>query len=141
MHDGPAPKPASKRRRRNKPASYGLAQPITAPAASDDVRTLGIDNPHELVTAMWQTVQTSCESRFFSPADWARVRLELYFANAALTGEVALTAAHWQQVQRGLNDLLISPAEKRRCAIEVRPSGPDADENAAVAMIGRYRSN
>ena len=31
---GPAPKPASKRRRYNKPATYGAAEPITAPAAS-----------------------------------------------------------------------------------------------------------
>jgi hypothetical protein len=35
--------------------------------------------------------------------------------------------------------MLISPAEKRRCAIEVRPTGVDADEHAAVAMVGRYR--
>jgi len=31
---GVPPKPASKRRRRNVPASYGAAEPVTAPAAS-----------------------------------------------------------------------------------------------------------
>jgi hypothetical protein len=30
-------------------------------------------------------------------------------------------------------------AAKRRAAIEVKAAGPDADENAAVALLGRYR--
>ena len=38
---GPAPKPASKRRRRTPPVSYGAATPTTAPAASPEVRELG----------------------------------------------------------------------------------------------------
>ena len=35
--------------------------------------------------------------------------------------------------------MLISPAEKRRCAIEVKPLGPDPDEDAAVSMMSGYR--
>jgi hypothetical protein len=39
---GPAPKPASKRRRYAKPKSYGAADPTVAPAAdSDPDRELG----------------------------------------------------------------------------------------------------
>ena len=55
---GPAPKPESQRRRRNTPASYGAAKPATAPAAVPQRRTLGIDNPHQLVESMWTVVQT-----------------------------------------------------------------------------------
>jgi hypothetical protein len=139
-------KPPSKRRRRNKPASYGLAEPVTASAAdvegpggeNSPGRTLDIENPHPLIKALWTSLQTSCESRFYSESDWRRVHLELWFANETMV-RGPVSAAAWEQIQRGLNALLISPAEKRRCAIEVRLSGPDADENAAVALIGRYR--
>jgi hypothetical protein len=133
---GPAPKPASKRRRANKPTSYGLATPTTAPAAPDVVRTLGIDNPHPLIASMWEALQTSCESRFYSAADWERARWELWYADQTMRKP---TGSAWQQVQHGLTELLVSPAAKRRAAIELKAAGPDADENAAVAMIGRYR--
>jgi hypothetical protein len=46
---GPPPKPARKRRRRTKPASYGAAEPTTAPAAHVLERELSIDDPHPLV--------------------------------------------------------------------------------------------
>ena len=45
----------------------------------------------------------------------------------------------WAQIQHGLTEMLISPAAKRRAAIEVRPVGPDADADAAVAMVGKYQ--
>ena len=137
---GPVPKRSDKRRRRTPPASYGAATPIEAPAAEVIDHELGLENPHPLVERMWDTVvQESCESRFYSPADWMRLRLELWHANELLTGTRQLTPTAWAAVQHGLNAMLISPAEKRRCAIEVRPSGPDADENAALAVIDRYR--
>ncbi len=71
---GPAAETCDKRRRRTKPASYGAADPVTASAADDVVRELGLDDPHPLVTLMWTAVQESCESRFYSEADWGRLR-------------------------------------------------------------------
>jgi hypothetical protein len=139
MHDGPAPKPASKRRRRNVPKSYGAAQPTTAPAACAQDRALGLEDPHPLIVSMWENVHKSCEATFYSEADWARLRLELWNANAVMASGKPISGNSWAVIQHGLNALLISPAEKRRCAIEVRPSGPDADEDAAVAMLGAYR--
>jgi hypothetical protein len=136
---GPAPKVASKRRRANKPRSYGAAQPTTAPAACPQDRVLGLEDPHPLIVSMWENIQKSCEATFYSEADWARLRLELWNANAVMASGKPISGNSWAVIQHGLNALLISPAEKRRVAIEVRPSGPDADENAAVAMIDRYR--
>ena len=49
------------------------------------------------------------------------------------------SANQWTTVQRGLDELLISPAVKRRAGIELRRQGVDADEVAAVSMVGRYR--
>jgi hypothetical protein len=136
---GVPPKPASKRRRRNVPASYGAATPATAPAAERADRALGFD-AHPLIADMWGALQTSCEARFYSTADWERVRLEMWFADKALRRR-PISATAWQVVQRALNDLLVSPAAKRRAAIELRPPGPDADEDAAVLQIAKYRES
>ena len=76
---GPAPAP--QRRRRNKPASYGDATPVTAPAADPTDRQLGIADPHPLIASLWDTVQHSCESAFYSETDWERLRMELWYAN------------------------------------------------------------
>jgi hypothetical protein len=138
---GPAPKPASKRRRRTKPATYGAAEPVTALAAHVQERTLGIENPHRLVADMWAVVQESAEARFYSEADWARLSMELWFANAVLTSGKPISGQTWAAVQHGLTELLISPAAKRRAAIELQPPGPDTDEIAAVSMIGKYRQS
>lgn len=137
---GPAPKPASKRRRYNKPKSYGAAEPVTAPAARAQGRTLGIDDPHPLITDMWNAVQESSEARFYSDADWERLRLELWYANRAMTAGRPASGPTWAAIQHGLTELLISPAAKRRAAIELQARGPDTDEVAAVSMIGQYRS-
>jgi hypothetical protein len=138
---GPVPKPASKRRRRNVPVSYGAAEPTTAPAAPPvDGGSLGIDNPHPLIASLWNTVQTSCESAFFSPADWERLRFELWYANQAMHSPRPISGHTWAAIQHGLTELLVSPAAKRRVAIEVKAPGPDTDEVRAVAMIGTYKS-
>jgi hypothetical protein len=136
---GPAPKPASKRRRRTKPATYGAAEPITAPAVQDHDPELGIDDPHPMVVRMWDALQTSAEARFYSAADWERVRLELWHANVLLTSGKPIVGNSWAAVQHGLNAMLISPAEKRRCAIELKPTDSDPDEDAAVSMTAKYQ--
>ena len=112
---GPAPKPASKRRRRTPPRTYGAATPVFAPAAPHQDRELGIDNPHKLVADMWTVVQESCESRFYSEADWARVRMELKNANHVMTSGKPIAGNTWAGIQHGLNELLISPAAGTRC--------------------------
>jgi hypothetical protein len=136
---GVPPKPASKRRRRNVPTSYGAAKPVTAPAAKEtDVRELGFDNPHPLVAQMWETVHRSCEAAFFSENDWARLRLELWYADHTMaSGRPSANA--WSAIQSGLNEMLLSPAVKRRAGIEVKPQTVDEDENAAVSMTARYQ--
>ena len=137
---GVPPKPQSKRRRRNVPASYGAAQPTTVPAAPIQDRALGIEDPHPLVVSMWQNIQKSCEAAFYSEADWARLRLELWYANEVMRNPRP-TGQAWTQVQHGLSDLLVSPAAKRRCAIEMKAAGPDDDAVAAVSMLDRYRQS
>ena len=137
----PAPKPPSKRRRRNTPASYGAAEPTTAPAAAAGDRELGIDNPHPLVTSMWDAVQNSCEARFYSEADWVAAADRIVVREP---GDAQPAASRPGQTWAD------GPARAERDADEPggeasrgdrgAAAGPDTDENAAVSMIGQYQS-
>ena len=110
-----------------------------APAAAPSTRALGIDNAHPLVADLWEAVQTSCESRFYSEADWQRLRWELWYANA-LMREGARSPTAWAAVQHGLTEMLVSAAAKRRAGIEMRPRGVDKDAVAADDQIARYKT-
>src|SRR5262245_36764301 len=131
------PPPASRRRRANVPASYGLAEPVKGGVAGKPP-ALGF-RAHKMVTSMWRALKGSVESQFYSQADWERARIEMWLLNRVLIGEVELTAANWQRVQAGLNDLLVSPADKRRAGIELTKE-VDSDEDAAVSQIAGYHA-
>ena len=134
---GPAPKPASQRRRRTKPESYGAAEPTVAGQA-DEQPPLGFD-AHGLVVDLWSVLGRSVEAQFYSAADWQRARWELWYANAVMTAGQVPSANQWTTIQRGLDELLVSPAVKRRAGIELRRRGVDADVVAAGEMVGKYK--
>ena len=69
---GPAPKPASQRRRCTKPESDGAAEPILA-GQGDEQPPLGFE-AHELVVDLWSALGSSVEGQFYSAADWQRAR-------------------------------------------------------------------
>ena len=80
---GPASTPASQRRRRTKPKSYGAAEPTVA-GHGDVQPPLGFA-AHGLVVDLWSALGFSVERRFYSAADWQRARWELWYANAVMT--------------------------------------------------------
>jgi hypothetical protein len=136
---GPAPKPATQRRRCNAPKSHGDAESVAETAARPEARQLGIDDPHPLIQALWDAVQKSCESQFYSSADQARLRLECWFANRTMTSGQP-TANAWNVVQDGLTEMLVGAAAvKRRAGVELRRAATDPDEEAAVSLAGKYQ--
>jgi hypothetical protein len=135
---GRPPVAEEKRRRTNTPASYGLAEPVDAGSAGVQP-DLGFE-PHEMVASMWKALSNSVEGQFLSTADWQRARIEMWFLNQVLSGQVDLTASNWQRVQNGMNELLISPADKRRAGIQLKKATSDADEDAAENQIANYRN-
>ena len=134
---GPAPKPASQRRRRNKPGSYGAAEPVLV---GDGVEQppLGFD-AHELVADLWAILGRSVEAQFYSAADWQRARWELWYANTVMTASQVPSANQWTAIQRGLDELLVSPAVKRRAGIDLRRNGVDADVLAVGELVSKYK--
>ncbi|SLG32749.1 phage terminase small subunit [Mycobacteroides abscessus] len=127
---GPAPKRDDQRRRTNKPASYGEAEAEQVGEASAPPHVLGIPEVDEMVLDLWNSLRESAEARFYSEADWHRVRLELRYLNAVLSRKVPSSEA-WKTVQMGLNTLLVSPADKRRLGIELKRRVGDEDDEAA----------
>ena len=83
-------------------------------------------------------MQSSCEATFFSEADWARLRLECWFADRTMASGRPSGSA-WAVIQDAMNDMLLSPAVKRRVGIEVKRAVVDGDADAAVSMVGRYK--
>ncbi|WNM74095.1 Terminase small subunit [Mycobacterium Phage Nergal] len=129
---GPPPKRDSQRRRRNTPASYGDAEPEVAEApAAPAPRELNIDDAHPLIIELWNALQKSAEAKYYSDADWQRVRIELQYGSRLLQGARVPGAQSWATFQAGLNTLLVSPAEKRRVGIELKPHTADPDDEAA----------
>lgn len=135
---GPVPKRSEDRRRANKPESQGEAVTETA-EAGDRPETLGFDDAHPIIQSLWDVLADSAEAKFYSAADWERVRLELLFGNSILlSGKIGAMA--WATFQSGLSELLISPADKRRAGIELKPKTADPDEEAAVVQLAEYQA-
>jgi hypothetical protein len=136
---GPPPKPASQRRRHSKPKSYGAAEPTAIGAAPEQPAELGFER-HSLIADLWSALVESGESKFYSAADWQRVRLELWYGNQLVSSVRTPGAQAWATFQSGLQALLVSPAEKRRLGIEARPPVGEADEDAVVLMLAKYKA-
>lgn len=134
---GPAPQRDSQRRRRNKPASYGAAEPVITPAAAFRPE-LGIADPAPQIQSLWDALQVSAEAKFYSDADWHRVRIELVYGNDLLRRladpKRSVSAPAWTAFQNALTELLVSPAAKRRAGIETQPPA-DPQGDAADAKI------
>ncbi|MFV8317128.1 hypothetical protein [Mycobacterium sp. 23] len=108
-------------------------------AAGDRPDGLGFE-AHPIVQKLWDVLGESAEAKFYSAADWQRVRLELYFASYTLSSE-KISSMAWAAVQSGLSELLISPADKRRAGIELKPKTADPDEEAAVVQLAQYQAS
>jgi len=132
------PKPASKRRNRGTPKSWGAATPVKAGRAARQPDDLGF-TAHPLIQSLWEALADSVEARFYSAADWERVRIELFYGNRLTRARSRPPAASWAAFHAGLTALLVSPAEKRRVGVELKPSDPDTDEIAAVSMMSKYQ--
>ena len=131
---GPPPKRAAQRRRRNTPASHGEATPTPQLPASPAPTELGFD-AHPLIAGLWEQLRHSVEPKFYSAADWQRVRIELHYGNQLLSCRRIPGAQAWSAFQSGLNTLLVSPADKRRAGVEMKPVGEDEDEVAADRAV------
>ena len=112
---GPVPKRSSERIRRNKPET-----PLATIHALGVVKIpdLDLDNPHPIITELWDGMVKSAQSKYYEPSDWGYARLVLFFADqqikAARPNGQILNTLHSM-----LGDLLVTEGSRRKCRIEV----------------------
>lgn len=134
---GPPPKRSEHRRRSNTPATQEMSG-VDRSGVAAEAPELGFE-AHPLVESLYASLPDSIEGKFYSAADWQRVRLELWYLNELLMAGKTPGAMAWSAMQTAMSALLISPADKRRVGIELQRRKVDADEDAAVAQIDEYR--
>lgn len=133
----PIPKKPSQRRRRNKPKSYGLAEPVQD-GVGVPAPDLGLPEVHPMVEDLYMALTASVEAKYYSEADWQRVRLECFNINMHLLSGRVPGAQAWTAIQAGLNDLMVSPIEKRKLGIELGACEEDPDQVATISAMSDY---
>lgn len=120
---GPVPKRSSERERRNKP-DYE----ITTIDIDGDVimPELGIENPHPIITDLWDSLGMSAQQQYYEPSDWQFARFTLHFANQLLWNSRP-SAQMFQGITSALSDLLVSEGSRRRLRMEIERNQSSAD--------------
>ena len=131
---GPVPKRSSERIRRNKPdIPIGT---ITA-IGSVLIPPLAVNDPHPIVSEIYESMQTSAQAQYYEPSDWAYANFTLVFCNQLLkatrpSGQLLAT------VQSMLAELLLTEGSRRRVRVEVERNQV-AGEVIDVAELFRAR--
>lgn len=112
---GPIPKRSEERIRRNKPEIE-----ITKIEASNEVTQppLGFDDPHPIISDLWDSLGESAQSEYYEPSDWQFARFTLHFADG-LIKQARPSAQMFQGVTSALTDLLVSEGARRRVRMEI----------------------
>lgn len=142
---GPLPKPASQRRRRNKPKSYGEADAVMVASRPVKKPSLSLpfadpaEKPHKLVSSFWRVLRSSeVDTSFWTAADWQRARVTMWFLDKQLKRPGPTGAQAMDSIMKQFDALLVSPAEKRRLGIEIKAH--DDALPPEVAIMENYRS-
>lgn len=132
---GPVPKRDEDRIRRNKPDVPTLTVEMIGDV---EIPELDIDNPHPLITDLYNSLKESGQAKYYEPSDWQIARFCLHFANQ-LVWSGKPSSVMLQQVTGMLSDLLVSEAQRRRVRMEVQRSTAEAEViNLADEMRKRF---
>ncbi len=131
---GPIPNRSDQRVRRNKVDIDKV--PVIG---SVRVPKLDIENPHPLVTDMYDSLKDSAQAKYYEPSDWQHARLTMYLMNDMLQ-KPKISAMMLSSVIQMMTPLLMTEGDRRRVRMEVErtPSGPGA-EVVSIADVYRQR--
>lgn len=130
---GPPPKRSEHRRRANTPKSQEAAG-LVKPVGAVDAPELGLSDVHPVAQSLFDSIASSPEAQFFTPAVWQRARVHTHLLSRLLNSDRP-SAQMYAALQGDWQALLISPAEQRRLGIEVQRVVEDTDEDAAAATV------
>lgn len=112
---GPIPDRSTQRVRRNKPEVP--IETVTAIGVVP-IPELEMDNPHPLVTSLFNSMKHSAQAKFYEPSDWEYARMTLHFVDKLLWAEKP-SAMMLASVNTMLVPLLLTEGERRRVRLEV----------------------
>lgn len=128
---GPVGKRSEERIRRNAPEV-----PVTKIEAAGvvDQPELGLEDPHSIITDLWDTMGESAQSQFYEPSDWAFARYVFHFADGLLKSSRP-SAQMFAGVASSMTDLLISEGSRRRVHMEIERNKAEASVTDISAVI------
>lgn len=133
---GPVPKRSDQRIRRNKDDA-GPVEKITT-AGTVDVPALGIDNPHPIITDLYESLAESAQARYYEPSDWAFARYTLHFADRLIKSNRP-SSQMLAAVNSALTELLVSEGARRRVRLEVERDQDVPGDVVDLAEMFRQR--
>lgn len=120
---GPVPNRSETRSRRNKPDVP--IEKVTAIGVVP-IPDLGMDNPHPIITDLYQAMRDSAQSKYYEPSDWQYARMTLHFVDKLLWAEKP-SAMMLASVNSMLTTLLLTEGDRRRVRMEVERNNVGAD--------------
>lgn len=101
-----------------------------------DAGSLIVQDPHPIVSELWEAAQNSAQRSFFERSDWAMLNLTLYELDRYLKGSKR-NGQILSALYSALGELLFSEGARRRVRIEIDRS--TNAEPAPVRDIGSMR--
>lgn len=150
---GPVPKRSDQRRRRNEPSI-----PITKAPSGQSQRPPappGDPNWHPIAASFYASLESSGQSRFYEPSDWALAKLVAESMSRDLSEQVVgvterdgvlrdvipLKGASLAAYLKACSVLLVTEGDRRRLQIELEsPQAIDPNAERASATITDLRS-
>jgi len=120
---GPVPKRSDERIRRNKDD----VEVTKIDAAGEvDQPPLGFDDPHPVISDLWDSLGESAQNQYYEPSDWQYARFVLHFADGLIKSSRP-SAQMFQGIHSALADLLVSEGSRRRVRMEIERANAQAD--------------
>lgn len=127
---GPIPKREDQRVRRNQ--EEVPVEKVTAIGVVP-VPELGLDDPHDLVVDLYDSLRNSAQNKYYEASDWHYARLAMHFINDLLKFPTQRGSAQkLASVLPMLTSLLMTEGDRRRARLEIERQPPAAGEGGKV---------
>jgi hypothetical protein len=132
--NGPIPKRAEDRKRRNVPI-HGL---VTVPGAVEVVMPDADPAWHPIATELWAALALSGQSKFYEPSDWA-LAFSLMDDLSEYKMQSRRSAHMLSSIYAQMSSLLVAEGDRRRVGIELARTSKDELDDAGVIEMKRWR--
>jgi len=113
---GPIPKRDEERIRRNENVVPLTTVPMLGTVV---VPELMVQEPHDLVVSLWESLADSGQSKYYEPSDWAYAQLTMHVIDGMLKSSRGISSLILSEVNKMMSNLLVTEGDRRRVRMEV----------------------